>query len=98
MIYDLLIADVAHMSGITLEEFTSTSRRSDIVRARQVAWYLLYHHYGWSYPVIARKAGKNHATILHGCNHIMDLMVMHSDVKMMVEELKRINYYQMLRC
>ena len=53
----------------------SKSRKRQIVQARQIAMYMGRSHIGCSLSTIgAELGGKNHATVMHACNTVADLM------------------------
>lgn len=97
MIYELILSDAAILCGVSIDDVLSKSKRIEIVRARQLAWYVLHKKYGWSLSTIARHTKKNHTTILHGINKVRDLLVMHADVRMVVDDLTSINYAELVR-
>lgn len=97
MMYELILSDAAILCGVSVDEVQSKTQRIEIVRARQLAWYILHKKYGWSYNTIARCTKRDHTTIIHGINKINDLMLMHSDVRHIVDELYQINYAEIIR-
>lgn len=61
--------------GITPEAFLSTTRKREIVQARQIAMYLSRSMTSTSLDSIGSQiGGKNHATVLYACNTVCDLM------------------------
>ena len=60
---------------ISQEQFLSRTRKREIVQARQIAMYLSRSHTKTSLSSIgAQLGGKDHATVLHACNTVCDLM------------------------
>lgn len=62
--------------NISHEDFLSKSRKRNIVQSRQIAMYLCRSHISnCSLATIgAEIGGKDHATVLHACNTVSDLM------------------------
>ena len=62
--------------NISHEDFLSKSRKRNIVQSRQIAMYLCRNHISnCSLATIgAEIGGKDHATVLHACNTVSDLM------------------------
>ena len=62
--------------NISHEDFLSKSRKRNIVQSRQIAMYICRNHISnCSLATIgAEIGGKDHATVLHACNTVSDLM------------------------
>ena len=61
--------------NITRDTLMSKSRKRQIVQARQIAMYLSRNLVGCSLSTIgAELGGKDHATVLHACTTVSDLM------------------------
>lgn len=62
---DLLVdaRQVARSHHVTLDEMWGRSRMAPVVEARVAFWRLLRGR-GWSYPAIARLAGRDHSTVM----------------------------------
>ena len=61
--------------NITRDQMLSPSRKRQIVQARQISMYLSRNLTNSSLSVIAvQSGGKDHATVLHACNTVTDLM------------------------
>ncbi len=62
--------------NISSEDFVSKSRKRNIVQSRQIAMYLCRNHIAnCSLATIGMElGGKDHATVLHACNTVSDLM------------------------
>jgi chromosomal replication initiator protein len=62
----ILVADIVRATcewyGLTTDDITSNSRRTDTARPRQLAMYLCRHHTKRSYAEIGRVFGKRHHT------------------------------------
>lgn len=61
--------------GISTDQFLSKTRKREIVQARQIAMYLSRNLTKTSLASIGSQlGGKDHATVLHACNTVCDLM------------------------
>ncbi len=61
--------------NITREELLSKTRRRNIVQARQIAMYLSRNLLNCSLSTIGEElGGKDHATVMHACSTVTDLM------------------------
>lgn len=68
-----IVRIVAGQYGITEENVYEKTRRKEIVRARQVAMYLLREDFNISYPLIGQKLGdRDHTTVIHSHLKIKD--------------------------
>ena len=66
---------VCEYFNITKETLLSKSRKRQIVQARQIAMFMSRSLVGCSLSTIgAELGGKDHATVLHACNTVSDLM------------------------
>ena len=86
------IADVqAIVAGhfrLTVEELTSSSRRSDVAWPRHVAIHLARDLTGASLPAIGRAfGGRNHATVIHACKRVSQRL---KDDQQVVDEIGRL--------
>lgn len=67
--------EVCNYFGITKEAFLSKTRKREIVQARQIAMYLSRNLTKTSLSSIGSQlGGKDHATVLHACNTVSDLI------------------------
>ena len=76
--------------NITPEELVSKSRKRQIVQARQISMYLcrnLISNCSLS-TIGAQTGGKDHATVLHSCNIVSDLMATDRMFKKYVSDLE----------
>lgn len=65
---------VSHHTGITLRKMFSAKRNREIVRARQIAMFLMREE-GFSYPQIGKfLGGRDHTTALHGSRVVQSLI------------------------
>jgi len=61
-----IVRMIASYYGITEEVIYEKTRRSEIVRARQVAMFILREDFNISYPLIGQKlGGRDHTTVIH---------------------------------
>ena len=66
---------VCNYFNITEAQFVSKTRKREIVQARQIAMYLSRNLTKTSLASIGSQlGGKDHATVLHACNTVCDLM------------------------
>jgi chromosomal replication initiator protein len=68
-----IVKIVADSYGLAEEVIYEKTRRREIVRARQVAMYLLREDFNISYPLIGQKLGdRDHTTVIHSHLKIKD--------------------------
>jgi chromosomal replication initiator protein len=68
---DEIIDTIAHFYNLDKELIYEKTRRKEIVRARQVAMFLLREDFNISFPLIGRKmGGRDHTTVIHSCEKI----------------------------
>jgi chromosomal replication initiator protein len=68
-----IVRIIADQYGIAEEVIYEKTRRKEIVRARQVAMYLLREDFNISYPLIGQKmGGRDHTTVIHSHLKIKD--------------------------
>ena len=78
-----------HM-GLDAETFNSPKRTREIAQARQIAMYLSKQHTKAPLTAIgAAIGGKNHATVLHACKAISNLMETDKLFRYQVEEIEK---------
>ena len=78
-----------HM-GLDTETFNSPKRTREIAQARQIAMYLSKQHTKAPLTAIgAAIGGKNHATVLHACKAISNLMETDKLFRYQVEEIEK---------
>ena len=68
-----IVRIIADQYGISEEIIYEKTRRKEIVRARQVAMYILREDFNISYPLIGQKmGGRDHTTVIHSHLKIKD--------------------------
>lgn len=66
-----IIKTVANFYGLNKEKITSSSRKREVVKPRQIAMFLLRDKLNSSYPSIGEKfGGKDHTTVIYACEKI----------------------------
>lgn len=81
---------VCEYFNITKETLLSKSRKRQIVQARQIAMFMSRSLVGCSLSMIgAELGGKDHATVLHACNTVSDLMTTDKLFKQYVTDIEK---------
>ena len=81
---------VCEYFNIPKEILLSKSRKRQIVQARQIAMYMTRSLVGCSLSTIgAELGGKDHATVLHACNTVSDLMSTEKLFKQYVTDIEK---------
>lgn len=82
---------VCNYFALDMSMLLSSSRKRQIVQARQIAMYLCRNHIpGCSLATIgAEIGGKDHATVLHACNTVTDLIATDRTFKQYVIDIER---------
>ncbi len=76
--------------NLSAEKFNSKKRTREIAQARQVAMYLSKNHTKASLTAIGTAiGGKNHATVLHACKAISNLMETDKDFRSQIDEIEK---------
>lgn len=65
-----VMAAVAEIYGVTIDDLVSRSRRKEVVEPRQVTMFLLRDMLDLSYPTIGEKLGRDHTTAIHSYEKI----------------------------
>ena len=88
---DHIVKVVCEYYNIELDTFNSAKRTRDVAQARQVAMYLAKQHTKAPLTVIGSSiGGRNHATVLHSCKAVADMMDTDKQFKGQIEEIERI--------
>ena len=81
---------VSDYFGISNEVMLSNSRKREIVQARQIAMYLCRNLTDKSLNTIGSElGGKNHATVLHACETVCDLMATDRSFKQYISDIEK---------
>ena len=76
--------------NITRDTLLSKSRKRQIVQARQIAMYMSRSLINCSLSTIgAEIGGKDHATVLHACTTVSDLMTTDKTFKQYVNDIEK---------
>lgn len=88
---DSIVKIVCDYYNIDIDTFNSAKRTRDVAQARQVAMYLSKQHTKAPLTVIGSSiGGRNHATVLHSCKAVADMMDTDKQFKAQIEEIERI--------
>jgi len=81
---------VCQYFGISRQDLTSKSRRRNIVQARQIAMYMSRNLINCPLSIIGSEiGGKDHATVLHACNTVSDLIATDRVFRQYVDDIER---------
>ena len=84
----LVIELVAEQFDVTVDDLTGKKRNREIALPRQVAMYLCRELIGLSTPAIGQLfGGRDHTTVMHGCEKISSTMKADFDFKRRVDTL-----------
>ena len=87
---DHIIEVVCGYLNIDRERLNSTERTRDVAQARQIAMYLAKQHTKSPLTAIgAAIGGRNHATVLHSCKAVSNLMETDKNFRRQVEEIEK---------
>jgi len=86
---DEIISEVANTFGISMDNMLGRDRSRQIALPRQIAMYLLREEANISLPQIgAALGGRDHTTVMYGCNKIADLLERDDRLRRQVIEIK----------
>lgn len=87
---DIIQKIVSEYFGLTVDSMISNTRKRNIVQARQLAMYFAKNHTKASLTTIGLQCGnKDHATVLHACKTVMNLIDTDKDYKKYVDDLEK---------
>ena len=91
---EAVLQAVVDLYQVKLEDLKGSSRRREISLARQVAMYLLRQHTDLSLPKVGEiLGGKDHTTVMYGCEKISQLKSKDSELAQTLRKLSdRINF------
>ena len=78
---DNIIADVCQVYGIELADLMSKARYRILVEPRQVLFYILHKKLNIPCVKVGKMFNKNHATVLHGANNILNWMEQEKELR-----------------
>ena len=88
---DHIVKIVCEYFDIELDTFNSSKRTRDVAQARQVAMYLAKQHTKAPLTVIGSSiGGRNHATVLHSCKAVADMIDTDKQFKAQMEEIEKL--------
>lgn len=87
-----IMANACKLFGVTQTQILSNSRKREIVEARQLLMYYYNRIEGLSLSNTGIKFNKDHATVLHACKKVDDLIQVDKEFKNKYEIL--INGYE----
>lgn len=86
---EALIDLVVHYYGLTAADLASNSRKRALVRARQVAMYLLREVLDLSFAAIGELlGGRDHATVMYGVRKVTELVETDEELKWQIGQLR----------
>jgi chromosomal replication initiator protein len=84
-----IIKTISHFYNLDESLIYEKTRRKEIVRARQVAMYLLREDFNISFPLIGRKmGGRDHTTVIHSCEKIKKDIEIDVELAQEIEQLR----------
>ena len=84
-----IIKTIAHFYNLDEALIYEKTRRKEIVRARQVAMFLLREDFSISFPLIGRKmGGRDHTTVIHSCDKIKHDMETDTELAQELEQIR----------
>ena len=88
---DHIVKVVCEYFDIEMDTFNSSKRTRDVAQARQVAMYLAKQHTKAPLTVIGSSiGGRNHATVLHSCKAVADMIDTDKQFKAQMEEIEKL--------
>jgi chromosomal replication initiator protein len=86
---EVILDLAANYFGITVSELVGRSRTAKIAIQRQIIMYLIREETGASLPQIGELlGGRDHTTVIHGCERIADEMEANAEISRQVTELR----------
>jgi chromosomal replication initiator protein len=85
-----VVKAVAEVFGLTVDRLTGHDRTREVVLPRQIAMYLLREEANCSLPQIGTAlGGRDHTTILYGCNKVAELIERDDHLRRQVIEIRQ---------
>lgn len=95
---DEVVRKVAETFGVSMERMLGRERSRDVALPRQIAMYLLREEANISLPQIGNAlGGRDHTTIMYGCDKIADLLERDDRLRRQVIQLREQLYGQVIR-
>lgn len=86
--YSDALSVIANMYNITMTDLVGKSRNAKFVLPRHIAMYILKSHFNFTYSKIGSILnGRDHTTIMNGCNKIEDELKTNSELKMAIDTI-----------
>jgi len=86
---DEIVKRVADTFGVSVEKMLGRDRSREVALPRQIAMYILRHEANISLPQIGETlGGRDHTTVMYGCEKIADLLERDDRVRRQVLEIK----------
>ena len=88
---ELIMNTASDFYGLTLNDLTGPTRKREITVPRQIAMYLTREMTGMSLPQIGNAfGGRDHTTVMHSCKTVEAAMVTNPNLRLVVDEIKRL--------
>jgi len=86
----IILEQVARRFSLDIKVILGNKRQKEVVLARQVAMFLCREEFGLSFPALGKLfGGKDHSTVLHAVNKIKVLQQDNSDMKILLQTLRK---------
>lgn len=83
-----VIKCVCDFYKVTKEDILGSNRKAELVRARQVACYLMYEILNLPLVTIGKQMNRDHATVIYSKNKITNLIDKNATISQEVEDIK----------
>ncbi len=85
---EMILELAADYFGIKVSDLTGRSRAAKIAIQRQIVMYLIREETGASLPQIGDLLGRDHTTVMHGCERIAQELEINPEIHRQVVELR----------
>ncbi len=85
---ELILELAADYFGIKVDDLTGRSRAAKVALQRQIVMYLIREETGASLPRIGDLLGRDHTTVMHGCERIAQELGTNPELHRQVNELR----------
>lgn len=83
-----IVKIIANFYNIEEEYIYQRTRRREVVRARQIAMYILRENFNISFPLIGQKiGGRDHTTVIHSCYRIKNDLKKNNTLEQEINQL-----------